>query len=500
MNKANNLICKVISALFVLMMLGILLVLMWDSNIDYACINEKLLKNSVCTIIYFVIFGIIVFIIKLTKLRTNVLCKDSLVAIICVIMAAIIFLLGTQYLFDTGWDLGLFVRPNAERIAMGNYSEIDNIYLSMYPNNVAITCVLAAYIKLVLHFIAYENLSYALLFLNSVFFAISGFFTYKIAKNVLKRTEWVAFTFIMYFLLVGFSPWVQVVYTDSIGLLFVTIAVYFLSQYIKSKNIIFLWMFLVLGCVGYYIKPQIFIVVIAAMIIILFGMITDIKKNAVCVMGLALVLFICSQINMYIKRDTIFDLNPEMRMGVAHFFMMGLNSDTKGVYSTDDLGFSLGFENNVERDKADWEKAQERISEYGIKGTADLYISKLLTDYNDGTFAWNKEGGFYLKMYDVGHNMLGKWLKDYYYDNGSRVKVFYTVQQILWLGVLALSLFSGFNGDNKIVVIMQLTIIGLTIFEVVFEARARYLFSYVPLYIVLAAVGVERIMRMIYSE
>lgn len=41
----------------------------------------------------------------------------------------------------------------------------------------------------------------------------------------------------------------------------------------------------------------------------------------------------------------------------------------------------------------------------------------------------------------------------------------------------------------------MLAIIGLTIFELIFEARARYLYTYVPLYIILAAAGVQKIVE-----
>ena len=37
----------------------------------------------------------------------------------------------------------------------------------------------------------------------------------------------------------------------------------------------------------------------------------------------------------------------------------------------------------------------------------------------------------------------------------------------------------------------MITIIGLTLFELIFEARARYLFAYVPLYIILAVCGIK---------
>ncbi len=38
---------------------------------------------------------------------------------------------------------------------------------------------------------------------------------------------------------------------------------------------------------------------------------------------------------------------------------------------------------------------------------------------------------------------------------------------------------------------MLLSVIGLTLFELLFEARARYLFTYVPIYIILALYGFQ---------
>ena len=39
---------------------------------------------------------------------------------------------------------------------------------------------------------------------------------------------------------------------------------------------------------------------------------------------------------------------------------------------------------------------------------------------------------------------------------------------------------------------MKLAIIGLSIFELLFEARARYLFAYAPVYIIIGINGTEK--------
>lgn len=39
----------------------------------------------------------------------------------------------------------------------------------------------------------------------------------------------------------------------------------------------------------------------------------------------------------------------------------------------------------------------------------------------------------------------------------------------------------------------MLALVGLTLFELIFEARARYLYCYVPLYLLLGSWGLEQV-------
>ena len=41
----------------------------------------------------------------------------------------------------------------------------------------------------------------------------------------------------------------------------------------------------------------------------------------------------------------------------------------------------------------------------------------------------------------------------------------------------------------SLLLVMMLSVIGLTMFELIFEARARYLFTYAPVYILLGIGG-----------
>ena len=41
----------------------------------------------------------------------------------------------------------------------------------------------------------------------------------------------------------------------------------------------------------------------------------------------------------------------------------------------------------------------------------------------------------------------------------------------------------------------MLAVIGLTVFELLFEPRARYLYTYAPFYIILAVSGIQMIIK-----
>ena len=88
-----------------------------------------------------------------------------------------------------------------------------------------------------------------------------------------------------------------------------------------------------------------------------------------------------------------------------------------------------------------------------------------------------------------------KKLLDYY--NGKHVRLFYTIKQFYWIGLLFFCCWSYKRRDS--ISYLKLAIIGLTIFELLFEARARYLITYVPIYIIIAIQGLDIILNYINS-
>ena len=90
--------------------------------------------------------------------------------------------------------------------------------------------------------------------------------------------------------------------------------------------------------------------------------------------------------------------------------------------------------------------------------------------------------------------LLKRWI---YPDEDGRFPGFATFMQCIWLALLLGGLLSpvacgAMKQDDAqvgLLLVMMLSVIGLTMFELIFEARARYLFAYAPVYLLLGIGG-----------
>ena len=88
--------------------------------------------------------------------------------------------------------------------------------------------------------------------------------------------------------------------------------------------------------------------------------------------------------------------------------------------------------------------------------------------------------------------MLSPLLRSIYYSHeGALYPAYANVVQALWMGVLALCAAASLCRQDERAAVLMLTLLALTLFETLFEARARYLFIFAPLYIALATCGIQ---------
>ena len=269
---------------------------------------------------------------------------------------------------------------------------------------------------------------------------------------------------------------------------------------------------------SYYIKPQIIIVTISYIIIVTIrglGKIVDIVKkrkkivnldkekkkqilNKHIYIGILTIIAIVTGSMTYLNIRNAnasmgIDVDKEKRFNITHYAMLGWNTESKGVFTIKDENFSGKYKTLKERQKGNIEELLRRIGEMGVGGVINQIARKTLTNYNDGTFSGVATFVYIREKYEIEglNNNLSDFLKNIYYENGKYNMIYTQFVQCLWMGILVFNMFSYSDSKSTKAVIVILGVIGLYIFETIFEARSRYIFVYVPLYILIGVMGIK---------
>lgn len=432
------------------------------------------------------IYTIIYFVCKIFN-NTN---KKYLYIMWNFFLVVLLFFMAINYGFKPiDWDANN-VMYNAEVIAQNKYYNLDNYYFSRHPNNIFITICISLFFRLA-NIIKIDGSILIILF-NSIIFTFTGHVLYKISKKYVKK-ELAIFTYVIYLFLVGFSPWIVIHYSDQAGLWIIILSFYLYIKEKETQNIKYMFLFVLLQVLGYYIKPQIIFLLISVFIyeIINYKYNKDEIIKILKRIGITLIVIVLAII--YVKVIIYFSgfkIDKEKKFGITHYLMMGFNEERNGVWFANDVIFSSNFSSYKERKEANINEFKKRVIYYGPKGIGKLFIKKMLTNYNDGTFFWGKEGYFYGDEITSGTNPAKELLKSYYWNDGKNHIIFQSIMQSIWLSILFLNIFAFVKVDYKNEIqVLKITIIILTIFELLFEARSRYLFIYVPIYIFTCVIG-----------
>ena len=342
--------------------------------------------------------------------------------------------------------------------------------------------------------------------------------------------------------LVGASPWILVPYSDAYGILCPAIALW---CYVAHRNRAAGWLGLAFfAMVGYAIKPTSIFILAAAVFVAALQAAEhalrrrrarrpkaagaeaaepaagnpaaatatetpeatdgpDTRKTRVhrCTPFIVAVLIGAVAAHLLtgaVASDQV-DVDPDLSFSMAHFLMMGLNTQTDGIYSHYDVAWSKGFTTAKKRTAMDIDVWKQRMRALGPFGLAKLYRQKLLTAFADGTFAWGQEGKFWIGL--KGHD---KAVRHYYgigdFDPQEPTvksgRTFMIVAQTLWLGCLAgVALLPFVRRPGARTVTPMLAISALGLFLMVFETRARYVYLYSPYFVILASAAWSQLLN-----
>ena len=407
-------------------------------------------------------------------------------------------------LFASNWDPGIVWNAALPR-AQGDVPGMEAVahYFSIYPNNILLLLLNTGCYRLN-HALGIFGESYSRMvpvLLDCASISAACHLVYKEISMLTKR-QYALLGFACCVGLAGLSPWMVIFYSDSLAIVFPVLTLYLYTRACmkdagKKRGIHKALALLICG-VGYFIKPQCLIVVIAILTIELVKAIQMREKKAFTAFGALLavpllcIALIAPILTLAYESKGV-PLDAEMKFGMTHFLMMGMNEECGGVYSDEDLYFSVAFATAKDRTAGELRETMARVRAMGPLGLGRHLCKKLLTVYHDGTFAWGMEGSWYTKVVENINTRMAPFLQSVYYVDGSRQEAFKTTVQALWIFVLLFTTVSGYlrleTKDAAAVNGIKLSIIGLTLFELLFEVRARYLFLYVPFFCILAALG-----------
>ena len=85
-------------------------------------------------------------------------------------------------------------------------------------------------------------------------------------------------------------------------------------------------------------------------------------------------------------------------------------------------------------------------------------------------------------------------MKSLYYNGGSRYLWLSSIEQMAWIVTLFLSVGITLNRKSKEELAVILSLVGIIIFNFMFEARARYIMLYVPIFILAALMSFKTVL------
>ena len=519
-DKVKNIrrcLAAVIVSIYSFVLLLILLDLfICDKRVDYICKREVLISNVGILLLLLVASVILFFISTRTKFIKNTRLLYRKLSVNrdfyrILILSSLLLLLIQIYvaydiLFFAGWDCDMVVSMAFERAFHGAIGSSD--YLSLNPNNVALTYALSMVIRLFSFMEDYTAIYFALTCVEIILTDLSLFLLALTVKRITLRKSIGLCAWIVGVLLIGMSPWMIVPYSDGFCLIIpiTTLYLYTIRKECRYQSLCFFGM-VFMGMLGFVFKPYTVIVLIAILAVEGFHVIFEKPKwkhVLLNISAMALAFLLAMGLKTYMTNHIGCELEPEKAYSYSHYCMMGLNEKWNGIWNSDDALFSQSFEDEEERTQANILAIKSRLKEFGPMGYFEFLKTKTLVNFNDGAFAWGFEGGeggfFMIKLKEPTDT--ADFLRSFFYNDeaGTRNQYLVLMQQCVWIFVLTTMMGMSFalysRRRNKELVLM-ISVLGMIFFVTIFEARARYLHDFVLVFIAASACGTDHMIQII---
>ena len=397
-------------------------------------------------------------------------------------------------------------------LAKGNLIDLEGFwkqYLAVYTNNIPATAIITAIFRIWLPD-SLEQSWYMLSVIAAILSDITLVFIYKLVKMTLGR-KYALVAMMLSIALITMSEPGTILYTDIMALWTTPAALYSLML-CRKKQIHYIVLASLTLAIGAWIKPQSWVITIAIGITLLLEWLHAIEENQRRLLRKRMALFISAfgVISLGLSMITYSAINlmgkeyvEENKMPMLYFVAMGLNPQTNGVYSEEDVIDSKSQIGQEAKKKLNREKIADRLNELGGKGFIKHIDKKLIYGAGNGTFTTGREWRGVLLNNSLQAKRIQNWtiVQEKNFERNTTVWI-----QCGYLLTFFMSIYSSVygllrkrkeqNADEWFLAnICRIAMIGTVLMLILLERNLRYMYATLPCMIFLTSYSCNKIME-----
>lgn len=428
--------------------------------------------------------------IKLKEISENNMQKMIIIGLGLIVLIQILLLF---YFQVSVYHDPFRVLYQAELLSKGQNSWVDTTYFWRYPNNASITILLSWWLKLTS--LVHLTTNFSINLLSMIFLDTLIFMTIKLVWKIGKSVPGTLLV-LLFFLITPFaySYNLHVFYSDvpsMFALLFIFRVVMGWGQFSSVKRIVNGIALVITVTLGQIIKPNLIVLMVATIIFIVY--LWRFKKLVFKKLWMPLVMIILGFMlalptQSLIEQSANFERNNTYELPIESWIWMGMNSGTKGTYSSADVAQLVKLKDQVARKKYVEQKITQRVKKLGIIGLLKQWIEKLGELLNVSGVADSYSGGFvnapswYLRYAAIINNISA------ILERSAWILLFmFTIKRSWAFG----SKRSMFTDDRWLLI--ELTVLGYIGFHVLlWEVESRYGKVLLPLLLILNVLPIKK--------
>ena len=406
---------------------------------------------------------------------------------------------------DSGWD-PLTIYSGAQVISSSS-AGFDAGYFQVFPNNIAILYFQSLLLTLINQIGLTDIAPMINVAIVTITMDIALLIMYLTTRKLFGSRAG-AISLVLSLILVIGSSWSRTFYTDSLGMLFPIAYIALTVKLLETSEVRYRYLLtVILGVmitIGYTLKPTTIIVCIAGLLLLPIYLLSSKvpqKKLVMSIMSPKLILILmASTLISYIALTTSMNryagVEPRS-MPLSNFALMGLSkvctTDTNecryGAWNMSDALKSKQYKEMDDYEEYTYQEIGNRLEKMGVAGYVEFLSQKATWTFGDGSFYTFKEGTEATATLSQ-NDTFSKNLQSVFHLNGSYYWLYKIVVQSIWiLCLLALCIPIIPKSPVGVAVISwsRLSVLGLLSFLLLFEARSRYVFLYLPVIIMLAS-------------